>query len=244
MISIVVPTFGRFRHIVRLVESAELIFPKEAYEIIAVCSDDPESEKFQWLLDRDNVLALHADHRKEKRLKSLYAYENRGIKLAQHEWIFVTNDDTRFHPTFYSEFLKVQENFDVILVKGHIGDISMGPVIPVVGEVERPGHSTPQPLHLYDFTLIRREIYREIGYLDEALDWFGKGIDLALAVEFKTRARILHQSRLAVDHFMALEEREPPDFRSDFAYMHDKWERWCADHSGYRYTIFNSADSP
>ncbi|MHC4332166.1 MAG: glycosyltransferase family 2 protein [Planctomycetota bacterium] len=236
VVSIVVASYGRFDHIKTLIESARSIFPEGEYEVVAVCSDDPEGEKVQWLRDQPDVTFIQGDVRGTCRQHSLYWYENIGIKASKGEWVFVTNDDTILVPTFYDKLKEIALDYDVILVKGHIGEVGLGARIPSIGTIKRPWDSEPQPLYLYDFSIIRRWVYDYIGYLDEGLDWFGKGFDLAMKVEFlatRQDAKIAHDSEIEVTHTITGECRTPPNHVPDFTYATKKWEKWCAENPGH-----------
>lgn len=233
-LSFVISTYARENSTKCLVESIRKRVPETAREIIFVSSDDPSCSKSQWLLSQTDVKVIFADIRRDKRLNSLYYYENLGIKASSHDWIFVTNDDTILQEGFYENFLRVANDHDVILVNGHIGDVSLGARIPVVGTLTNP-QGIKRELYLYDFSLIRKEVYEKIGFLDEKLDWFGKGVDLALTCEVQENIKILHQSDIYVDHIISYENRNPPRCESDFSYIDKKWQLWCKK-SGWIYS--------
>lgn len=233
-ISIVVSSYGRLHCIQRLVESARRVFPEDAYEIIAVCSDLPTSDKVKWLDAQPDVVYVQADIRTTHRLKSLYAYENIGIKLALGEWVFVTNDDTEFDDNFYHSFAVCRDAADVIIVAGHIGEMSLGCRTAIIGTVTKPG-CKPENLYLYDFTLIKRRVYKEIGYLDENLDWFGKGFDLAMKCETHPGLNIIISQDIKINHSIDAENRRPPHYARDFNYATKKWTEWCKQ-SGWSFS--------
>ena len=234
-VSIVVASYGRFNHVKKLVESARATFPPDVYEIVAVCSDNPYSDKAKWLVNQRDVRYLQADIRSTHRLRSLYYYENLGIKAAKNEWILDFNDDITFRPDFYSQMVKVCQDYDVILVNEHIGEVGLGPRIPAIGKIWTPASPDPNPLYLYDAPILRKSTFEKIGFLDENLDWFGKGFDLAMTVEFTAGARILRQSDLFLDHAITSEGRCPPHYGPDFTYATNKWKTWCLLHPGYKF---------
>lgn len=232
-ISFIVTTFKRENYLNQLISSIEQNLPNDSYEIIVVSSDDPNSEKIKNLKLHNNVKVLNPDVRTDKRLRSLYYYENIGIKQAQYEWIFVTNDDTVIINTFFTEFLKVEKDYDVIFVGGHIGMVQLGRRIPTIGKITKH-NEVEKDLYLSDFTLIRKNIYEKIEFLDENLDWYGKGCDLTLKIEFLTNSRILYESNISVDHLIAIENRFPGEI-DDFGYIRKKWDVWCNINVGYSY---------
>jgi len=237
-LSVVVSTYGRTEHIKSLVESVASNCPNENYEIVVVSSDAPDSPKIDWLQRQQNLRIIAADMRTGPRLKSLYYYENLGIKAATGDWIFVTNDDTKLDPYFYADLLPYQ-NFDILAVKGHLAEPGLGQRFPVIGTLRRPGETESSPLYLYDFTVIRPWVYKAVGYLDEQIDWFGKGWDLSLKCEFVAYAlgaRIKYDTNLCVEHVIAPEGRTPPPCGRDFNYIKAKWDRWCQENPGYDYT--------
>ena len=230
ILSIVVATYGRFDYFKRLVESCR-VFPPGSYEIIAVSSDVP-GDKLAWMGQQPDVTTLFAGQRLpgQHRSQSLYAFENIGIKAAKGEWVFVTNDDTQLDPMFMYHLNVYGPGYDVIMVKGHLGDVGLGARTAVIGSITPPpgiGLPGKKELYLYDFTLIRKSVYEQIGYLDEGLDWFGKGFDLAMACETQQSLRIFYQSPIAVNHDIAAENRRPPHYARDFHYATQKWTRWC-----------------
>lgn len=228
-VSIVVATYERLDHFRKLVESVRHAFPKEAYEIIAVSSDPVHGEKMEWMVAQPDINVVQAGTRMpgEHRKGSLYAFENIGIKMATGDWIFVTNDDTEIDKDFYTVLAGMECEWDVIMVNGHLGEVGLGCRTAVIGHVGPPSGRS-RPLYLYDFTVIRRQVYERIGYLDEGLDWFGKGFDLAMACETATGLRICYISDLKVNHAIAAENRRPPHYARDFQYATDKWTKWCA----------------
>lgn len=162
--------------------------------------------------------------------------------MASGNWVFVTNDDTEFDPMFYWKFISVTEKntiplseaYDVVMVNGHLGDVGLGCRTAVIGHITPPG-GPQRPLYLYDFTIIRKSVYDRIGYLDEGLDWFGKGFDLAMACETCPGLRICYESDLKVNHAIAAENRRPPHYARDFQYATLKWNKWCAER-GWSYS--------
>lgn len=237
-LSIVVSSYARMACIQRLIGSAMDHFPVGSYEIIAVCSDHPASAKAQFLQAHSAqygvVKYVQADVRLNHRMKSLYAYENMGLRLSEGEWVFVTNDDTTFDPNFYSSFAAAKDHWDVIITSGHLGDVGLGCRKAVIGTITPPNGATAQ-LYLYDFSLIRKAVYERLGYLDEGLDWFGKGFDLAMACETTPGLRICYNADIKVNHSIEAENRCPPDYHRDFRYAADKWTKWCSEH-GWRFT--------
>lgn len=235
-LSIVVATYGRLDYFKRLVESCRK-FPPGSYEIIAVSSDVP-GEKLVWMAQQPDVTTILAGQRLpgQPRSQSLYAFENIGIKAAKGEWVFPTNDDTELDPLFMFKLNTVDESkrWDVVLVKGHIGEVGLGARIPSIGTITPP-NGVESPLFLYDFSLIRKSVYEKIGFLDENLDWFGKGFDLAMACETYPGLRIAHQSDLTVNHSIAPEGRTPPHYARDFTYATRKWGTWCQA-NGWKFT--------
>lgn len=228
-VSIVCATYGRLDHFRKLVLSIRAAFPKDAYEIIAVSSDPTHGEKIEWMVAQPDINVVQAGTRMpgEPRKGSLYAFENIGIKMAGNEWIFVTNDDTEFDPFFYTAFVPMADVWDVIMVNGHLGDVGLGCRTAVIGHITPPG-GFQRPLYLYDFTIIRKSVYEQIGFLDERLDWFGKGFDLAMQCEtVLPPLRVCYGSDLKVNHAIAAENRRPPHYARDFRYATDKWTAWC-----------------
>lgn len=226
-LSVIVSTYGRLEAFTNLVTSCRAAFPANSYEVIAVTSDPQDSYKGKWMREQPDVTVVQGDVRTGHRQRSLYAYENMGIKASTGDWLFITNDDTIIDQSFYAKLVEVEKDFDVILVNGHIGSVGLGRRIPSIGTITPPSGPT-RALKLYDFSVIRRTVYDQIGYLDENLDWFGKGFDLAMACETQPNLRIAYASDLYVDHTLVMENRQPPHYVRDFQYTTDKWKTWCA----------------
>jgi GT2 family glycosyltransferase len=233
-VSVVVSTYARIEPFSKLITSIRAAFPKECVEIIAVSSDHPYSPKGQWMRSQPDVIVIQADIRTSQRLRSIYAYENIGLRASTGEWVFMTNDDTAFDADFYTELCKVENNYDVIVVSGHIGDVRLGCRIAAIGTIKPPGGQV-RPLYLYDFTIIRKSVYDKIGPIDEKMDWFGKGFDLAMACETYPGLRIGCVPDLKINHDISDENRFPPDYRTDFSYLTRKWKDWC-DRTGWEFS--------
>jgi glycosyltransferase involved in cell wall biosynthesis len=235
-VSIVVATYGRFEHFRKLVDSVRTAFPKDTYEIIAVASDSPDTVKIDWISKQWDILLRSVGVRRagQPRSMSLYTFENIGIRSAQHEWVFVTNDDTEFDSYFYDFFWPMADSWDVIMVNGHLGEVGLGCRTAVIGDITPPGGAV-RPLYLYDFAIIRKSVYERIGGLDENLDWFGKGFDLAMACETTPGLRICYASDLKIDHAITAEGRTPPHYAKDFQFATNKWNTFC-NATGWKYT--------
>ena len=227
-VSTVIPTYARLENFKELVKSIRIAFPPDRVEIMAVTSDDPVSEKGKWLNSQPDVTVLQTDIRTTHRLKSLYAITNMGIKASTGEWIFVTNDNTQIDKEFYSNFVDIEENYDVILVNGHVGDVSLGRRIPVIGTLTSPS-DIQRPIFLFDFMIIRKKTFEDIGFFDEGMDWYGAGLDMAMAIETRPHIRVCRENDLSVDHEISQENRTPPNYLKDFEYLENKWQKWCAE---------------
>lgn len=233
-LSIVISSYRRERYLKNLILSIRNHFPENSYEIIIVSSDNPNSDKIKTISKYKNVKVLTPDLRINKRLHSLYYYENIGIKQCENDWIFITNDDTKFINNFYDEFCKIEKDYDVILIGGHVGNRREGIRIPKIGTLNKPNVCN-NDLYLFDFSLIRKSVYEKIEYLDENIDWFGKGLDLSLQIEFLTNSKILYESNLIIDHEIAMENRTCDNETKDFAYLEQKWTKWRLENPGYNY---------
>jgi GT2 family glycosyltransferase len=226
-LSIVASSFGRLDYCKNLVNSINNYLLGYNFEIIFVCSDAKESEKINWLRAQPNVKVICLSDRGfgKKRSKSLYYYENVGIIAATGTWIFVTNDDTELTKDFVEEWESIKEDFDVILVKGEIGDVASGSRIPVLGQLSNT-NLVDRNFYLYDFALIRSDLNKKLGFLDERLDWYGKGLDLSIRVNQLTDVRVGHFQYGEVKHFISEELRNPPKPTKDFKYLNKKWNQF------------------
>ena len=225
-VSVVVATYVRLTHIVKLVNSVRAAFPERARQIVVVSSDPRDSDKMKWLKDQPDVLTISADERQPGtgRTKSLYVYENMGLMACTGDWVIVVNDDMEFDPAFYTKFVPLEADYDVFMVKAHLAEVGRGPRTAVIGHFILPG-GQQRPFYLYDFTAIRRSVYEKIGYLDEKIVWFGKGFDLALAIEPIPGVRVCYDADLTINHTITPESRNPPGCNADFDYITGKWKK-------------------
>lgn len=247
-ISIVVPTYGRLEAFVKLITSIENsdIAP-DLYEVVVVSSDPVDSEKIVWLKNKKNidiVLQLEAD-RHTVRNRSLYYYENVGIKLCKYDWVMVCNDDMWVESDWYQEFLTyVNDVNKVYLISSHIGGICLGLRIPSIGNIVKNGNNST--MWLYDMSIIHKHIYEEINFLDEKVQWYGKGADLSLAVAFFTDQIPVLCSSVRVNHDIIEENRqtningEPLSTNNenggDFNYIRSKWDMWILNNGSDKYS--------
>lgn len=236
-ISIVVPTYGRFNAFVKLINSIEnSIIDNNQYEIIVVSSDLENSEKINWIKNKSNIditLKLESD-RKTIRNRSLYYYENVGIKSAKYDWVLVCNDDMWVEPDWYQNFITHINDGKVYLVSSHIGRVNLGLRIPNIGTMVIDGNV--EPLWLYDMSIIHKSIYESIGYLDEKIEWYGKGADLAIAVGFLTKEKPILCHNVKINHDLEGEQRtqnigNKPSNGGDFTYIKNKWNKWILENN-------------
>lgn len=240
-ISLVVPTYGRMKNIVKLINSLQNSnIDTTNYEIVIVSSDDINSEKIKWinsLKDIDINLILD-DKREHQRVKSLYYFENIGIKASKHDWVMVCNDDMWVESDWYESFLQcVNEQNKVYLISSHIGQKGLGFRIPEIGHVTKDG--VEEPLWLFDMSIIHKSIYNNIGYLDEAIGWYGKGADLSLAITFLTEEKPILCHDVKIHHDLETEHRQTNIIgvdnthpgQHDFGYIRDKWDKWIIDNN-------------
>jgi len=229
-ISIIIPTYGRFEAFKKLVNSIkESYISKENYEIIAVSSDAPDSEKIKWIEDQKksiNITVKIEDDRKKIKSQSLYYYENVGIKTAIHDWILVCNDDMWVEKDWYEQFSSYVNENKVYLISSHISSISEGMRIPSIGSITVEGVN--QNMWLYDMSIIHKSIYEQIGFLDENMKWYGKGADLSLSVAFLTKEIPVLCHGVKINHDIIQENRSSnigdSNAHSDFSYIRRKWD--------------------
>lgn len=234
-VSIIVSTYGRAEHLKKLVDSLRMSTPSDAYELVVVSSDPPQTEKIQWLREQRDVHLLLADVRRpwQLRRKSAHYYINLGIKASHNEWIIVANDDMYFTQDWYHEFTvflhdPVHANAGMIIVAAHVGRIAYGFRIDTIGKTQK--HGGPwKDLYLSDVCITRRNALETIRLYDERLDWFGAGADNSLAVEFLTSMDTIPCEKIKIGHSIAHENRgtNMGNAFADFHYLMNKWNRWC-----------------
>lgn len=238
-VSIIIPTYGRAKYLKDLIASVRKTTPPGCYEIVVVSSDLPESEKIKWLSSQSDVKVVLAGTRKawQVRKDSLAHYMNEGVRNSTSEWIFVVNDDMFFAPDWYQElvnFLDDVNHFKVgmIVVSTHIGHVSYGQRIPVIGKTKK-GEEDWKDLYLSDFAVVKKSVLKEIGLWDEKINWAGYSVDASLAIEFLTDKEIVAEEKIKLDHFIVREERnaETIDEFEDYNYVKRKWDKLCREHN-------------
>lgn len=238
-VSIIIPTYGRANYLKDLIESIRKTTPADCYEIVVVSSDLPESEKIKWLQQQSNVKVVLAGTRKawQVRKDSLAHYMNQGVKNSAHEWIFVVNDDMFFAPDWYQEFVNFladssHAKVGMIVVSTHIGHVSYGQRIPVVGKTKKRDEEW-KDLYLSDFAIVKKSVLEEIGLWDEKINWAGYSFDASLAIEFLTDKTIVAEEKIKLDHFIVKEERNSETINEfeDFNYVKRKWDKLCRKHN-------------
>lgn len=238
-LSIVVSSYGRFEHVKTLVETCRVSLKAISYEIVAVTSDPVLSPKNKWLALQPNVKLIAVGDRASgaPRQKSLYHYENLGLKAAQGNWILINNDDTTISEDLEVAFLKNRDSADILVIPTEIDDKSLGKRAPIVGTVKKGETSTP--VYLLDFAFFKREVFDRIGFADENLDWFGRGLDMSLAcVFFAPDLRIKPLASGSLTHNLSEENRKPPHYAIDFRYLDEKWNA-IAQTKGYVIELFD-----
>ncbi|MCL4367017.1 glycosyltransferase family 2 protein [Patescibacteria group bacterium] len=240
-VSIVIPTYGRAEFLKKLIISVRKSTPKDMYEFVIVSSDPPETEKVRWLSKQSDVTLIMADNRKEgRRKRSLYHYTNLGIYKAKNQWVLVVNDDMKFNVKWYMNLTTLlkkhtKDNVGMIILSTHIGGTYLGYRIPVIGKIKKKSQDW-KDLSLADLSLIRRDVLKKINYFDEGMDWYGSGMDNALAVEFLTKTKTILAPEIKIQHFITNELRaiNAGSAFHDFNYIRRKWNSWCL-RNGSRY---------
>jgi glycosyltransferase involved in cell wall biosynthesis len=240
-ITIVIPTYGRFEPFKKLINSIkESDISKENYEIIVVSSDSQDSEKIKWIenqIKKIDIKIKTESDRKTIRNRSLYYYENIGIKNAIYDWILICNDDMWFEKDWYKKFLSYMNESKVYLISSHIGSIYLGMRIPSIGKIKVNG--IQQPMWLYDMSIIHKSIYEKIGLLDENMKWYGKGADLSLSIAFFTNEKPVLCHDVKINHDIIEENRSSNIGNSsgdlDFSYIRSKWDKILIDKQNNNY---------
>lgn len=241
--TIIIPTYGRFEPFKKLINSIKKSnISKENYEIIVVSSDSQDSEKIKWIENQikeiDIKIKIESD-RKTIRNRSLYYYENIGIKNAIYDWILICNDDMWFEKDWYKKFLSYMNESKVYLISSHIGSICLGLRIPSIGTIKVNG--IEQPMWLYDMSIIHKSIYEKIGLLDEDMKWYGKGADLSLSVAFFTDEKPVLCHDVKINHDIIKENRHSNIGNSsahlDFSYIRRKWDKILTDKQNNNYEL-------
>jgi glycosyltransferase involved in cell wall biosynthesis len=237
-ISIISHTYGRAAYLKDMIASVRASTPRDAYEILVVSSDPPETDKVKWLKEQDDVVFIQGDIRRpwQMRKQSAYHYINLGMKQAKYEWVVVFNDDMQAATDWYTEFAALvsdpkNANAGMIIAAMHLGKMKHGRRIVTMGRTKKPGQDW-KPMYNADMAIMRKDVFEKIGFYEEKLDWAGGGADLALAFEFWTDSDIITTDKINIDHFIAKENRAQNltnDF-SGFHYVLRKWDKWCKEH--------------
>lgn len=235
-ISIIVHTYDRAEFLKVMIQSVRDTTPPEAYEILVVSSDPPETEKVKWLKQQDDVFFIQGDIRRpwELRKQSAFYYINLGIKKSAKPWVVVVNDDMSFDKDWYIEFSKLvsepsNSNVGMIIAAMHLGKVKHGRRIVKMGRTKKSGQDWKN-LYLADLAFLRREAIERIGYYDEKIDWAGGGADLPLAMEFLSNTETITSDKIKIDHFIVKENRNTTFTHgfTGFHYVLNKWNKWCA----------------
>ena len=238
LISFIICTYAREAHFKKLVASIRDEFQGIEYEIVAVMSDAADSEKALWAGAQHDVRAIVlADRPSESRSrsKSLYYYENIGIRESLGDWILITNDDTTVDKGTASSFMESKDYADVIVVPAHIDDPNLGKRAPILGSVIGP--DMEQDVYLLDFAFIRSSVFRAIGPMDEKLDWYGAGLDRGLSCALLNGCRQVVLKNGGLSHDLAYENRNPPHASFDFEYLKNKWDEFFRDNPSYQLSL-------
>ena len=232
-VSIIIPTKGRANYLKDLIGSIRASTPLGVYELVIVSSDGEETEKVQWMREQKDIQLILSDSQNTKRRRSLYYYTNLGVKKAVYQWILVVNDDMVFEKDWYTHLTQtVQDpanaNAGMIIASSHLGDVSFGSRVVIIGSTQKHGGEW-KDLYLADVSFIRKDVMEMIHYFDENLDWFGSGLDNALAIEFQTEFETVVGEKICITHFIADENRTASRGNGylDFIYLKRKWDTWC-----------------
>lgn len=238
-LSIVVSSYGRFEYIRNLVKACASNFQNIDYEIVAVTSDPVDSEKNIWLSKQPRVKLVAVGDRLpgRKRQKSLYFYENLGLEAAKGDWILINNDDTTVSEDLAPAFLEQRTSAEILVIPTEIDDPALGRRAPIIGRLVAGKNSTP--LYLLDFAFFHKSVFEKIGHADEGLDWYGRGLDMAIRVALhapEIRVKPLQGGHLI--HHLANENRTPPHYAVDFGYLDRKWKREFKGYPHLKLEIF------
>lgn len=239
LVSFIVCTYARDTHFKKLIGSIRDEFQGIDYEIVAVMSDPADSEKAIWAGAQHDVRAIVLADRptaSRTRTRSLYYYENIGLRASRGDWILITNDDTTVDKGTASSFMESKEFADVIVVPAHIDDPKLGKRAPVLGSVIGP--DIEQDVYLLDFAFIRSSVYRAIGPMDEKLDWYGAGLDRGISCALLNGCRQVVLKNGGLSHDLAYENRNPPHASFDFEYLRKKWDEFFHDNPSYQLSLF------
>ncbi len=229
-LSVVIATYMRFETLKKCVASFRDNCGPVTLEFVIITSDPLLSEKNTWLRKQPDVTLLPIADRgpESKRKTSLYRYENIGVFNSKGDWVLVINDDMRAEPSLFHEFIELSDKFDVLAVRTHLDNRSLGRRLPDIGTVMRNGKEVALPL--LDFAFIRRAKLLEVGLFDTNLDWFGKGVDCALSLTFFTDSVIGRLREGGLDHAISPEGRTPPLAWRDLYYLRKKWSSYSKSH--------------
>lgn len=236
-VSIVTTTYGRLELFKKLINSIrESRVKSEDYEILVISSDPEDCDKVKWIREQKDIdiTLFSIPDRTTVRTGSLMYYENIGIKNSKYEWIFVVSDDMWFEPDWYEKFLTYKTDKDKIYIPScHIASKHYGFWIPEIGNITKDG--VTEPMWLYDISIIHSSLYKEIGYQDEQIHWFGKGADLPIAVAFLTDQKPVLCHDIKIGHEISAENRtaniSTTPNGNDFDYITKKWLKWIEDNN-------------
>lgn len=239
-LSIVVSSYGRFEYIRDLVIACAENLQSLDYEIVAVTSDPADSEKNIWLSmqPRVNLIAVADRVPGKKRKRSLYFYENLGLKAAKGDWILINNDDTTVSEDLASAFIEQRNEAEILVIPTEIDDAALGRRAPIIGKIVTQSHDNA--LYLLDFAFFHKSVFQTIGYADEGLDWYGRGLDMSIRVSlYAPEMRVKPLARGHLVHHLASENRTPPHYAVDFGYLDRKWKSVFKEYPQLRLELFD-----
>lgn len=211
MTSIIVVCAHKLSYVQICIESIRAFTRQEYYELLVVCSES-KSDCLEWLKLQQDIRLLPV-----KDTVSLWAGYNVGVQQAQGEYLVLMHSDIMVTPRWLEQLQLVMRTDSGIGMVGCVSNAcGNGQSISVPYETVEDAiefadgynHTRPelwQKLLVLDgfCLLLKREVYREVGFLDEHLVSEFLGIeDYALRVR-QADYRIVLAGDTFVHHFNA-----------------------------------------
>lgn len=174
LISIVIPTYKRDDLLVQAVLSAINQSGFASYEIIIV-DNNPDSDasliKYLTITAATPTIKYYVNPRN----LGMFGNWNRGIALAQGQWITLLHDDDWLYPDFLNTAnVFLRSDYDVLACASAIGedDYPLAPLPPASSRIVRAGKISINRLILGNISpapgiLIRKSLLVEVGGFDE-----------------------------------------------------------------------------
>jgi len=223
IVSVVVPTFNRLRHLRICIEKTRLNVAHPD-EIIVVDGGSSDGTR-DWLAGQRDLKVIF-EREREGAVKAF----NRGFRAATGHYVMWLNDDAYPLPGSVEAAVAMIERPDLADVGMVAFYHSWHSDRNVLDQVEHEGETyalcNVRGYIYANFGLIRRTLLERIGYADEGFRFFGFDPDLSLKVQLGEGLKVIGCRRALIHHEECHDERKLADLpvgEEDNARLFAKW---------------------